>query len=116
LGLFATGQYGAPGPTGPDTSAGVVTGLFYGGGTSQLIAQAVGSACIGGASFITALAMMYALKALGVLRLSAERELAGMDISEHGGPAYPDLVPLDGADPRRVLVSRDPSFVADARR
>jgi hypothetical protein len=76
----------------------------------------VGSACIGGASFITALAMMYALKALGVLRLSAERELAGMDISEHGGPAYPDLVPLDGADPRRVLVSRDPSFVADARR
>jgi Amt family ammonium transporter len=109
LGLFATGQYGAPGPTGPDTSGGVVTGLFYGGGVNQLVAQAVGSACIGGASFLAALAMMYSLKLVGVLRLSAERELAGMDISEHGGPAYPDLVPLDGADPRRILVSRDPS-------
>jgi Amt family ammonium transporter len=87
----------------------VVTGLFYGGGVNQLVAQAVGSACIGGASFLAALAMMYSLKLVGVLRLSAERELAGMDISEHGGPAYPDLVPLDGADPRRILVSRDPS-------
>jgi len=30
LGLFATGQYGAPTPTGADTSAGaLVTGLFY---------------------------------------------------------------------------------------
>src|SRR6202034_3938734 len=45
LGLFATGQYGAPSSTGADLSGGTVTGLFYGGGASQLIAQAVGSAC-----------------------------------------------------------------------
>ncbi|HEX8110480.1 MAG TPA: ammonium transporter, partial [Kofleriaceae bacterium] len=32
LGLFATGEFGAPTPTGADTSAGaLVTGLFYGG-------------------------------------------------------------------------------------
>jgi Amt family ammonium transporter len=112
LGLFATGKYGAPGATGADTSsAALVTGLFYGGGTNQLVAQAVGSLCIGGASFLSALVMMYTLKALGVLRLSAERELAGMDVSEHGGPAYPDLVPLDSPDPRRVLVPRDPSLL-----
>ena len=44
LGLFATGQYGAPTPTGADNSAAlVVTGLFYGGGTNQLIGQAIGS-------------------------------------------------------------------------
>ena len=38
LGLFATGEYGAPTTTGADNSAGsVVKGLFYGGGTDQLI-------------------------------------------------------------------------------
>ena len=35
LGLFATGAYGLPTPTGVDTSS-VVTGLFYGGGLNQL--------------------------------------------------------------------------------
>src|SRR4051794_37390684 len=48
LGLFATGQYGVPGPTGADTST-VVTGSFYGGGIHQLWAQAYGSAMITGA-------------------------------------------------------------------
>ena len=33
LGLFATGAYGLPTPTGVDTSV-VVKGLFYGGGTA----------------------------------------------------------------------------------
>jgi Amt family ammonium transporter len=120
LGLFATGQFGAPGPDGPDTST-VVTGLFYGGGFSVLIAQAVGSICVCAATFGTSLAMMYWLKAVGVLRLSAEKERAGMDVSEHGGPAYPELVPRDGADPRRDLLvvdgpaPPDRSLVASAR-
>src|SRR5262249_20484163 len=42
LGLFATGQYFLPGPTGADTSA-PITGLFYGGGASQLWSQFFGS-------------------------------------------------------------------------
>src|SRR6188472_2383412 len=42
LGLFATGQYGLPTPTGMDTT--FVKGLLYGGGTAQLAAQAIGSA------------------------------------------------------------------------
>src|SRR5207244_2354376 len=42
LGLFATGQFGVPTPMGVDTST-VVKGLLYGGGTGQLMAQAVGS-------------------------------------------------------------------------
>src|SRR4051812_44450686 len=41
LGLFACGKYGASSPTGPDNSA-PVSGLFYGGGVDQLIAQAIG--------------------------------------------------------------------------
>ena len=105
LGFFATGQFGAPGQYGADTSAGsLVSGLFYGGGTTQLVAQIIGSASITGATFATSLVMMYALKALGILRLSAEKERLGMDVAEHGGPAYPELVPRAAADPRRDLI------------
>jgi Amt family ammonium transporter len=105
LGLFATGQYGAPGPYGADTSAGVVRGLFYGGGTAQLVAQAIGSASITVATFAMSLAMMWVLKLSGVLRLSRDKELLGMDVTEHGGPAYPELVPRNAADPRRDLLA-----------
>jgi ammonium transporter, Amt family len=93
LGLFATGQFGAPTPTGADNSAGsVVTGLFYGGGTAQLIGQATGSACIGGGAFVVSMALMYAVKATGTLRVSKEGELEGLDLHEHGGGAYPELI------------------------
>ncbi|HSY23840.1 MAG TPA: ammonium transporter [Polyangiaceae bacterium] len=105
LGLFATGQFGAPGPYGADTSPGaLVTGLFYGGGVTQLVAQAVGSTAITSGTFLTSLLMMYALSAVGVLRLAPEKERLGMDVTEHGGPAYPELVPRDEADPRRDLL------------
>jgi len=91
LGLFATGQFGAPTPYGADTSAdSLVTGLFYGGGWKQLVAQMTGSASILVATFGSSLAVMYLLKSFGILRISAERELAGIDVTEHGGPAYPE--------------------------
>ena len=93
LGLFATGQYGAPTPTGADNSAGsVVTGLFYGGGVNQLIGQAIGSVCIGGATLVASLIMMYFVKVTVGLRVSKEGELEGLDLHEHGGGAYPELV------------------------
>ena len=105
LGLFATGQYGAPGPYGADTSPGaLVTGLFYRGGFTQIEAQAIGSLAVLGATFGTSLVVMYTLKVAGILRVSPERELMGLDVAEHGGPAYPELVPRDGADPRRDLM------------
>jgi Amt family ammonium transporter len=95
LGIFACGKYGAPGPSGADTSS-VVTGLFYGGGTQQLVAQAIGSAAVTGATFGVSLAMMYALKAAGILRVSKEGELEGLDLHEHGGTAYPELISAVG--------------------
>jgi len=91
LGLFATGQFGAPTPTGADNSAGaVVKGLFYGGGTDQLVGQLIGNAAIGGAVFIVALILMYAVKATGTLRVSKEVEIEGLDLHEHGTVAYPE--------------------------
>jgi Amt family ammonium transporter len=91
LGLFATGAYGLPTPTGVDTSS-VVKGLFYGGGTAQLIAQAIGSGSVTIATLVVSTALMYAVKATGTLRVSREGELAGLDLHEHGMPAYPEYV------------------------
>jgi Amt family ammonium transporter len=91
LGLFATGEYGAAGPMGADNSAPVV-GLFYGGGSAQLIGQLIGSAAVTASTFACGMALMYAVKATGTLRVRREHELEGLDISEHGGPAYPELL------------------------
>jgi ammonium transporter, Amt family len=99
LGLFATGAYGAPTPMGADTSAGVlVKGLFYGGGTAQLVAQAIGSFSICAATLIVAFALMYAVNATGTLRISKAGEIEGLDIHEHGMLAYPEYV-IHGYEP-----------------
>jgi ammonium transporter, Amt family len=91
LGLFATGQFGAPTPTGADTSS-VVKGLFYGGGTDQLVAQFIGNTSIFLGVFVAAMVLMYAVKMTGTLRVSEEGELEGLDIHEHGSEAYPEAV------------------------
>ena len=87
IGLFATGQYGLPGSTGPDVSS-PVEGLFYGGGGKQLLVQFIGSAVCTIAVLVAGLLMMFAIKAVGLLRISEEHELEGIDIVEHGAPAY----------------------------
>jgi Amt family ammonium transporter len=76
LGLFATGQWND------------VKGLFWGGGTKQLFAQVWGNAVVGGAAFLIAMALMLGVKMTGTLRVSEEGELEGIDIHEHGSPAY----------------------------
>src|SRR5437763_1327341 len=79
LGLFATGHYGLPGATGADTSV-TVEGLFYGGGAKQLGVQILGSAVVTVATLGVALIVMFAVKSLGVLRISEEVEIGGIDI------------------------------------
>jgi Amt family ammonium transporter len=91
LGFFACGKYGATGPLAADNSA-PLTGLFYGGGTTLLLAQFIGSAIITTATFVVALAVMYAVNALGLLRVSREGEMYGLDLHEHGIHAYPEYV------------------------
>jgi Amt family ammonium transporter len=92
LGLFATGQYGWPTPTGADNSA-PITGLFYGGGMTQLKAQIIGNVAIGLTALVTGFILMYLVKLTGTLRVSKEGELQGIDLHEHGGSAYPELTP-----------------------
>src|SRR3981189_1931590 len=70
LGLFACGQYGATGPWAADNAA-PLKGLFYGGGLTVLKAQLIGSLIVTTATFAVALAVMYAIKAIGLLRVSA---------------------------------------------
>lgn len=89
LGLFASGAYGAATPTGASTSS-VVTGLFYGGGATQLLEQLLGSASVCLATFAVSLIMMVVLKKVGVLRVSKAGELEGLDLHEHGASAYPE--------------------------
>ena len=98
IGLFASGEYAAAGasnagvPTIVQNSADSLRGLFYGGGTTVLIAQCVGSAIVCGATFAVAMTIFYALNAVKLLRISKEGELEGMDLHEHGISAYPEYV------------------------
>ncbi|MEI6777487.1 MAG: ammonium transporter [Chloroflexales bacterium] len=89
LGLFASGAYGLPTPNGVDVST-VITGLFYGGGFSQLSTQFIGSFAVTGVTLVASFILMYALNAVGLLRVSKEGELEGLDIHEHGASAYPE--------------------------
>ena len=99
LGLFACGKYGASGPLAPDNAV-PLTGLLYGGGLMVLKAQFVGSLIVTIAAFGVALALMYAVNAMGVLRVSKEGELHGLDLHEHGIPAYPEYALHSAAVPQ----------------
>jgi Amt family ammonium transporter len=98
LGLFACGQYSAAGssPTGVPVvvakSPDALTGLFYGGGWAVLKAQCIGSAIVCTATFAAAMVMFKALDAVKVLRVSAQGELEGFDLDQHGASAYPEFV------------------------
>src|ERR1700730_18534838 len=91
LGLFACGKYGSTGPITADNSA-PLKGLFYGGGTQVLAAQALGSLIITVATFSVAYVVMVIVNATRTLRVSAEGELYGLDLHEHGISAYPEYV------------------------
>ena len=61
--------------------------------------QAIGSAIITLSTFGVALAVMYAVNALGVLRVSEEGEAYGLDLHEHGISAYPGYLTSSAGRP-----------------
>ncbi len=82
VGLFANGSL-IPNTTG--------NGLFYGGGTTLLMAQLTGIAAVGVFVFAISCVAWLIIKALFGLRVSEQEELEGLDIGEHGNAAYPDF-------------------------
>jgi len=87
VGIFANGNVDTAAWNGVATP---VTGLLYGGGFSQLIAQFAEAlsvlVVVGGLSYV----FFRILAALKLLRVSAADELAGLDMPEMGSESYPE--------------------------
>jgi len=73
------------------------SGLFYGGGANQLIAQILGILTIGGFTVLLSSIFWLALKATVGIRVHAEQEFEGLDIAEHGMEAYSGFLKESGA-------------------
>ncbi len=67
-------------------------GLFYGGGISLLLIQLVAVLCTIVWGFGLSFIIFKILDAVVGLRVSAEEEIMGLDISEHGIRAYPEYL------------------------
>lgn len=66
------------------------SGLVYGGGFHQLIVQTVGVVgAMAYVAFVSFLILFVLKKTIG-LRVTAEQEISGLDISEHGSYGYPE--------------------------
>ena len=83
-------------------------GLLYGGGFSQLGAQAVGALAIGAWAFTTSLIVIRVIDRIWGIRVSAEEEITGLDRMEHGAEAYPEfmeqIAPAELLDPVNGMV------------
>ena len=80
-GLLATGLLATDG------------GLFYGDGFGLFGDQLIGGIAIAAFVSVAAGVLFMSLRAAGILRVSEEDELAGLDLSEHGAPGYgPDIL------------------------
>ena len=84
-GTLACGLFGAEGVL---KIAEANTGLFYGGGFHATAVQLLGIAAYGGWAFVLGMITFLTLKKTVGLRVSAEEELKGLDITEHGNDAY----------------------------
>lgn len=72
-----------------DNLANYPYGLFYPGGGGRLLAsQVIGILVIFGWVTANMVPFFYVFKFFGALRISAEEEQAGLDVSKHGGSAY----------------------------
>ncbi|HUF54039.1 MAG TPA: ammonium transporter [Dehalococcoidia bacterium] len=72
-------------------------GLLLGGGVEQLAAQAIGVAAIVAWTAVTAGTVFLAIRYTIGLRVPEAEEIEGLDVGEHGMPAYPDFSPATGS-------------------
>ena len=66
----------------------IAKGLFYGGGSDQLVSQIIGVAAIAAFVLISTTILFAVMKATIGLRVSEEEEIVGLDILEHGSLGY----------------------------
>ncbi|OZB49795.1 MAG: hypothetical protein B7X40_04715 [Cellulomonas sp. 14-74-6] len=85
IGFLATNNQGAWYPTGAKS------GLFYGGGVTQLLTQVVVALFAVVFSFVLTWVIGSVLKAAGGIRLPEEVEVGGIDLAVHGESAYETL-------------------------
>lgn len=83
VGLFADGTYGD------------ITGLFFGGGTGQLVNQLTGAATVMVWAFSLGYLTFKVMDLAFGIRISPQEELEGLDIQEHGGPAYANFLTIE---------------------
>ncbi len=89
LGTIALGFFAQEGYAPPDTTG---NGLLFGGGAKLLLAQLAGVGAVLVWCLVTGFILFGILKATIGIRVSAEEEIAGLDVGEHGIGAYPDFV------------------------
>jgi Amt family ammonium transporter len=109
VGIFANGN--------PDTASwnGVespVTGLLYGGGTGQIVSQLAEVVAIAVVVYGLSYLFFQLLNGLGLLRVKAADEVAGLDLPEMGGEGYPndwgtipEVVPAPARPSRKVAMA-----------
>jgi Amt family ammonium transporter len=96
VGLFADGTYGE----GLNGVPGTVRGLLYGGGWSQLGAEAIGTLVCVAFTFVAFFAFFKVVGYLIGNRVPANVELEGLDVAEVGTLAYPEFYrPTPSSEP-----------------
>ena len=90
VGLFADGTYGNY-----STEAPFVKGLFMGGGADQLVAQLIGVGALIVWAFVTGYITFKVLDIVIGIRVNPREEMEGLDIAEHGTPAYPEFYTIN---------------------
>jgi Amt family ammonium transporter len=104
VGIFANGDYGAGwnGVVREDMvkqfGSDGVRGILY-GDASQLVMQAIDCVVLATFGFVMAYVWFKVSNLITPIRVSAETEMAGLDMPEMGAPGYPDfqLALVDGA-------------------
>jgi len=67
---------------------GTLAVAFFGG--ASLVSQLIGIVVVCGFAFVFSFAVFFALKLIMGVRVSEEEEYEGLDVAEHGSPAYAD--------------------------
>jgi Amt family ammonium transporter len=101
FGTLAVGLFASPGAPLMGGAEGTHPGLglLYGGGLTQFMIQLKGVLASGAYVFVVSAVVWLVLKYTIGIRVSAEEELEGLDVGEHGMEAYAGFAKEEGREP-----------------